>query len=85
MPRRSSRKRTESWTQSRVDNPDPISSETSLDLKLSWRPSWSVLTDLTELQTSSRPSTDAARQTHRRIYDLKFGKRMPVCEVPEYN
>ncbi|MGH7221266.1 MAG: hypothetical protein ACREI1_13185, partial [Nitrospiraceae bacterium] len=28
---------------------------------------------------------DAARQTHRRIYDLKFGKRMPVCEVPEYN
>ena len=28
---------------------------------------------------------DAAQQTHRRIYDLKFGKRMPVCEVPDYN
>lgn len=28
---------------------------------------------------------EAARQTHRRIYDLKFGKACPVASVPKYN
>jgi hypothetical protein len=28
---------------------------------------------------------EAARETHRRIYDLKFGKVKPVCQVPDYN
>lgn len=28
---------------------------------------------------------DAAKETHRRIYDLKFGKAQPFSEVPKYN
>src|SRR4030095_6272736 len=71
MHRRSTRKRSEAGTPSRVDSPDPISNEVSLNLKLSWhpwRPSRFVLTDLTELQTSSRPSIlTPGTHSHRRL------------------